>query len=298
MKCPQCFYFVFIACFLALFNAVFLPSIKAQDLPRSSPHGQTDQIVGLTKVKITYGRPSVKGRTGKIWGKLVPYGTVWRTGANEATVLEFDDDVKLGGKALKAGKYALLTVPQKKGEWLVVLNKDTALWGVENYDATKNEFTAAALVAPNTFTETMTFEIGDLQPNSAVIIMRWESLALRIPLEVNTVLKAQKNIAKAIENAKPEDWQTYVRSANYYKDNKLDPDLALQWIEQAIVIKPEHFYPYWIKAELLALKKDFSAAVANANKALESGIKAEGEKFAYKDAINKLITDWQTKLKN
>ncbi|TAF32287.1 MAG: DUF2911 domain-containing protein [Cytophagales bacterium] len=275
----------------------FCNPVLGQDLPRSSPGGQTEQIVGLTKVKITYGRPSVKGRTGQIWGKLVPYGSVWRTGANEATVIEFEDDVKLGNKNLKAGKYALLTVPQKKGEWLVILNKDTALWGVDNYDATKNEFTASAQVAKNTFTETMTFEIGDLLPNSAVLIMRWENLALRIPIEVYTVQKAQKNILKAVDNAQKGDWQVFARSANYYKDNKLDTEQALQWIEQAIVIKPEHFYPYWVKAELLAQKKDYVGAVANANKALEIGIKAEGAKFTYKEAINKQIMDWNTNIK-
>ncbi|MBK6371463.1 MAG: DUF2911 domain-containing protein [Flavobacteriales bacterium] len=145
--------------------------VSAQDLPQPSPSGEVEQVVGLTKVEVEYSRPSVKGRV--IFGELVKYDELWRTGANLNTTIEFSSEVKFGDQDLKPGKYSLFTVPGKT-TWVVKLNKNTELWGEGDF---KEEETVVALkveAQPTEFTETMTFEFANVVGDNADLVLRWE----------------------------------------------------------------------------------------------------------------------------
>ena len=148
------------------------PQLK---LPRASQKQVLTQTVGLTDVTITYSRPGVKGR--QIFGALVPYDQVWRTGANEATTISFSDDVTINGQALPKGTYSLHTIPGKD-EWTVVFNNTANQWGSFNYDATKDALRVKAKPQAAPFAEWMTFEIPQLAPDSATIQIHWEKLAV------------------------------------------------------------------------------------------------------------------------
>jgi hypothetical protein len=154
--------------FLTLANqAVAQDGAKKQASPKATATGK----IGDKSVEITYFQPSVKGR--KIWGELVPYGKVWRTGANNASVISFDKDVKVEGKALKAGKYALFTIPNEK-EWTVIFSSKTDQWGSYSYSDKEDVLRVAVKPGKSpAFTEAMTFAVKDKK-----VHLMWENLAV------------------------------------------------------------------------------------------------------------------------
>ncbi len=263
------------------------------ELPRKSSISTLKQEIGLTNFFVRYSRPSVKGRKGDIWGELVPYGKVWRAGANEATTIEFSSDVKINGKALKKGKYAIFVIPQKKGDWTFIFNTAVDSWGKEAYNEANDVLRVNATVEKSTFQETLAYDFDKILENEGTFILRWECKLARITIQVNTVEEAKKNIAVAIEKY-PEDWQVLVRSASYYKSEKMELRQALDWANQAIKLKNDHYLPYWVKSEILALENDYKGAVENAQKALEEGTDDVG--FIYAQTIQSQIDNWLLKV--
>ena len=168
------------------------------ELPRKSSISTLMQEIGLTEFFVRYSRPSVKGRKKHIWGELVPYGKVWRAGANEATTIEFSSDVKINGKPLKKGKYALFVIPQKKGDWTFIFNTAVDSWGKEAYDEANDVLRVNATVEKSTFQETLAYDFDKILENEGTFILRWECKLARITIQVNTVEEAKKNIAAAI----------------------------------------------------------------------------------------------------
>ncbi len=173
----------------ALFPVVVLTTLLAlpalaqrgMDKPRVSPNASVSQTIGVTEVTISYGRPGVKGRT--IWGELVPYGEVWRTGANEATTISFSQDVTIEGEPLPAGTYALFTIP-KEGEWTIVFNKTAQQWGAFNYEAKQDALRVKVKPQPTSPQEWMSFSFEELTANGATVVLRWEKLA--VPFKIQT----------------------------------------------------------------------------------------------------------------
>ncbi|WP_051203223.1 DUF2911 domain-containing protein [Hugenholtzia roseola] len=283
--------FVVLIFLIAALPCLLLVETAAQELPRQSALAITKQKVGLTDITLTFGRPNVRGRKGKIWGKLIPYDQLWRAGANECTTIEASTDIIFGGKKLPAGRYSFFVVPRKKGTWTVILNTDTQLWGTEGYDNKKDTLRIEVKPEKTHFIETLVFFFDAISTDEASLILGWESKRIVIPIQVDTVKYALKNIEKAIEE-RPEDWQVYVRSADYLR--AYDPEKALEWANQAIRLHAEHFWAYWIKAEILALNRDYAAAVENAQKALFWGLKEAGEQFPYRQKIESQIEVWET----
>jgi len=285
-------------CALAgLFFGLAFPTF-AQDLPRSSPRQVIEQRIGLTEVTITYGRPGVKGRKGKLWGKLVPYDKLWRTGANEATVISFSDSVLVNGFGVPAGEYALFTIPHKKDDWTILLNKNPEQWGTEAYDPSLNflKFTAPAERAK--FTETLTFEYANIRDRKADILLRWEKKQVRFHIEVFTLEKAKRNILAATKNATENgEWEVLLRSADFYLRHRIDLAQARVWVEKAIEINPEHYWAHWLRAELLALEADYNGAIRAAKTSLLQGTQEEGESFQYKALLEGLIQKWEIQLR-
>jgi hypothetical protein len=167
---------------VVLTTLLALPALaqRGSDKPRVSPNASVAQTIGVTEVTISYGRPGVKGRT--IWGELVPYGEVWRTGANEATTISFSKDVTIEGERLPAGTYALFTIP-KENEWIVVFNKNAQQWGAFDYNASQDALRVKVKPQAADPQEWMSFSFEDLNPNAATVALRWEKLAVSFKIQ-------------------------------------------------------------------------------------------------------------------
>ena len=180
-----------------LVGFVAFSGLQAQDLkfPQVSPAATVTQTVGLTDITISYHRPGVKGRT--IWGDLVPYDKVWRTGANNATTIEFSHDVTVEGQPLKAGKYGLFTIPGKS-EWTVVFSKQADIWGTYNYKEDQDVLRVKVKAAAAPFCEWLNFKFAKLTEGSAVVVLHWEKLMVPFALKVDTGGIVSKNIERTM----------------------------------------------------------------------------------------------------
>jgi len=258
------------------------------ELPRPSPFAKVSQDVGLTQITVDYSSPAVKGR--KIWGALVPFDKMWRTGANRATKITFSKDVTFGDQPVPAGTYALFTIPAKSGEWTVILNKNsdqpgTATEYKQELDLVR--FKVHAKPAPQR--ERLAFIFADFTDDKASLDLEWEKLRVSMPIKVKTAEQALANIAKETGNA----WQIYSSSARYMLESKKDYDAGLKLVDQSLALKEEWFNT-WIKAQLLAAKGDVKAAYPLAQRAYELGQKA-GPGFFLEAEVKKALADWQRK---
>ncbi len=262
---------------LAAFALLAAPALLAQDAPQiqfpsASPPATLKQRVGLTDVEISYSRPSVKGR--KIFGELLPYGEIWRTGANQATQITFSTPVKLNGTALEAGTYELFSIPSAD-EWTVIVHKPMSQWGSYAYDA-KNDVTRLK-VKPVTLPspiETFTFQIGDLRDESATIYFAWERVRVPLKLEVDVKSVILPQIEKAMASNNPK--KPYFPAAMFYFEHNIDLNKALQWIDAALAADPNAFYIAYHKARLLAKMGNKEAAKAAAAQSKEIANKLGG----------------------
>lgn len=251
--------------------ALATPALAQLDLPRPSPKATVSQQVGLTDVSIAYCRPGVKGR--EIWGGLVPYGEVWRTGANEATTITFSSDVTVQGNPVAAGTYGLFTLPGKD-EWTVILNKGAKLWGA--YDYKKDEDVLRFAVKPQAapFVERMTFSFPNTTTDSTEVALNWEKLQVSFTVKVDVVGKVLGDARKAVAERKSDDWRTPIRAAAFCADNNVNLDEAIGWADTAIATNA-NYYGYFTKARLLALKGQKADALTLAKKAIEVGKAAD-----------------------
>lgn len=209
--------------------------------PQPSPAAKVEQKVGLTDVTLEYSRPGVKGRT--IFGDLVPFGKLWRTGANANTKITFSDDVMISGKELKAGSYAIYTKPTASA-WEVYFYNDTKNWGTpQKWDDAK---VAAKVTAKTTnlssSVESFTISVDNLKNDSAVITMTWDKTSVSVPFTVPTDKKTVASIEKVMAGASAGD---YFSAARYYLDGGKDINTAKIWIDKAIDMtkdKPKFWY--------------------------------------------------------
>lgn len=205
----------------------------AQQLPtpRPSPKASVMQQVGLTTVTINYNRPGVKGRA--IWGALVPYDKVWRTGANEATTIEFSDDVWISGSKLTKGLYSLHTIPSAT-EWTIIFNSVASQWGSYSYDAAKDALRVKVKPETGDHREWLTFEVPEMTTDTAKIAIRWEKIV--VPFTVDT--KSTERTMASFRGAMSPDWRVPYQAANFAFDNKgaaTDAEMNA-WIEQSLGI--------------------------------------------------------------
>ena len=281
--------------FAVLFVLCFAASAFAQiTVPRPSQSASVMQRVGVTDITITYSRPGVKGR--KIWGDplpgqekgeatldnqnerpkgapIVPWGHVWRTGANEATTFTVTDDVLINGQKLAAGIYSLHTNPTKD-EWTIVFNGTANQWGSFSYDEKKDVLrvkTKPQMATDNQEWLLYTFDpVGD---NSAQVNLRWEKLRVPFTVEVKDVkaLTVEK-LRSAVAAAKPDDWRTPLQAANYVFTNNIaaSNEEAMQWLDKSLKTK-ETFGNLYTKARVLAATGKAADAVATGEKALTIG---------------------------
>lgn len=254
--------------------------------PAPSPAASISQTVGLTDVEVEYSRPGVKGRT--IFGDLVPYGKIWRTGANQATKISFSDDVKLNGAELEAGTYALYTIPGEE-TWTVMVYSDLSIGGnVGAYDE-ENEvarFEVDAIDLPMSV-ESMMFLFDEVKDESAQLMLLWEETAIDMTIEtkVDETVMAQIEQTMAGPNA-----NDFYAAAVYYYNTDRDMDQALEWIQACIDNGGDRFWIHTWKARILGKKGDKAEAIATAEKA-----KAMAEEAGNADYVKintDLIAEW------
>jgi tetratricopeptide (TPR) repeat protein len=252
------------------------------EFPSPSPKAKLEQKVGLGTVTIDYSRPGLKNR--KMLGEQVPYGEVWRTGANASTKITFTEAVTLEGQAVPAGTYSVFTVPGATS-WKVMLN--TMLDGnVAKYDKANDvasfEVKPVALSAP---VETMTFDIADIRDDSANIVLSWGQVAVPMKLTLDTKTKVMSSIKT--EMAKPGERKAgeYANAAGFYYENGGDLNEALTWIDKALALQPDAFYWVHRKAQILAKlgRKDEARAEANRSMKMTEGNPAFQDEYTYKN---------------
>lgn len=214
-------------------------------VPAPSPTQTIKQDFGVSSVELIYSRPGIKGR--KIFGDLVPYGKVWRTGANSATRLKFNDDVMIGGQALKAGEYALYTVPNES-EWEIIINKGSANWGTD-YKQEDDLFRIKVKpVKMDETTETFTMQFAAVKPTGMELHIMWDKTAVAIPITTDV----DKKVMAQIDNLMNKDNRPYFNAAMYYLESGKDLNQAVTWFDKALEQNPQAYWVYHQKANALA----------------------------------------------
>ena len=269
-----------------LFSCLVLSSY-AQELPRPSPWGQTTQIVGVTEVAVEYYRPGVKDRT--IFGELVPYGELWRFGANGSTKFTTADELTFGENKLAAGTYAVFAIPNENGTWEIIFNTDIEQAGTADYTANKDVFRLKAKAQVNAFTETFTLTFDAVKTNSAHFVILWENLKVAFPFEVNTNEFAKRNIEEAI--SKGEDLgSVYSNAANFYYGTLSDNDEAMKLVDKSLAVKTDYRNAF-LKARILEKTGSKMDAIKWATKALDLAKAADAKGYA--NFITGTLADWK-----
>lgn len=266
-------------------------AIEAQvKTPQPSPKTTVQQVVGLTDVTLDYSRPSAKGRT--IFGDLVPFGKLWRTGANLNSMITFSDDVTIDGKVLTKGKYALFTVP-KADIWEVIFYKTTDNWGTpEEFKESDVALRANAKpILTDRRVETFTLSIGNIGNDSAELEIAWEKTFVAVKFEVPSKKAAMASIAKVLAGPTAGD---YFSAAQYYYQANIDHNKALEFINKAIgMVKPGEDAPFWhlrLKSLIQAKLGDKKGAIETAKLSLAGAQKEKNDDYVKMN--NDSIKEW------
>lgn len=262
---------------------------KEVDFPDASQHATVTQRIGLTDVSVDYSRPNVRGR--EIFGGLVPFDKVWRTGANAATRIKFSDAVKLGGKDVAAGEYAFFTIPGKD-EWTVILSKNVKTWGA--YDYKQDTDALRVMVKPSTLpapVESFTIAFDDLKSDGATIVLKWNKIRVPVELTTNTNEKVNQQIEAALKDPSALKPRFYFQAASFKFDQGQDLEQAAKWVDLAIEkSQPAPYFMYQRKAQIEAKLGNKDKARAAAEKSIEL-LKAEKEPDESAIRSSQLIID-------
>lgn len=258
--------------------------------PQPSPKAMVSQVVGMTDVAIDYSRPSAKGRT--IFGDLVPFGKLWRTGANANSIVTFSDDVIIDGKALPKGKYALYTIP-KADMWDVIFYKDTDNWGnPENFDEAKVALkTTAKPQMLNIRQETFTIAMNNLDNNFGHLEISWEKTLVAVKVEVPTEKTALASIDKALNGPSAAD---YYAAGTYYFQSNGDMKKALEYVDKALAMNDaKTFWQLRQKSLIQAKLGDKKGAIETAKLSLAAAETAKNNDYVKMNRES--IAEWSKK---
>lgn len=262
------------------------PASAQISTPAPSPAASLTQTVGLTEVEISYSRPSVKGRT--IFGELVPYDKIWRTGANGATTISFSDDVVLGGAELTAGTYALYTKPGKE-MWTVMVYSDLSMGGnVAAYDEANEvaRFEVKPSILPFPV-ESMMFAIDDITSESATIMLIWEKTSVAMDLEVSVDENVMAQIEQVMAGPSANDYRA---AAVYYYNTDREMDKALEWINKCIEMGGDRYWIHTDRARILGKMGKKTEAIAASKKAM--AMAQEAGNMDYVKINEGLLAEW------
>jgi hypothetical protein len=255
-----------------IISAILLLSTQAFtqiNVPKASPLAKTEQKVGLTDITIQYSRPGKKDRD--VFGDVVPFGEIWRLGANENTKITSSDALIFGKDTLKAGTYAIYAKPNND-KWEIFFYTETTNWGTpENWDDKKVALkTIAQVLLSNDVIENFTISLDNLQSAGATIQFAWDKTRVNVPFTLNTKDKVLSNIKKTMDGPTAND---YHQASNYYFQEKLDLKQALIWSTKAVEMRPEAYWTLRLKAQIQAANGDYKGAIESAKKSIEAAEK-------------------------
>jgi hypothetical protein len=253
-----------------------------------SPAASVSQDLGVSNVRIDYHRPAVKGR--KIWGGLVPYGQVWRAGANEATAISFSDPVRIDGKDLPAGTYAFFAIPGKD-EWTLIFNREARQWGAFNYHAGQDALRIQVKPAVRPAQEYLGYTIQVTAPERLRVELAWENLAVGFDLAMEVQASYWAYLTRTLAGAGPDEWQPLNQAAGYCLASGTHLDRAMDWVDQSLRIK-EGFKNLELKARLLQRSGRTPEAIPFLDRALEQAAAAKAAP-SYLAELEQLHKDWE-----
>ena len=262
--------------------------------PRVSPASAIEQMVGLTEIEVEYSRPSKRGRD--IFGNVVPFGKIWRTGADNCTTISFSTDVVINSQTIKSGKYSIFSIPNKE-TWEVILYSETDLWGVpKDFDKNKVVFKSSFKLNKsgiNSTLETFTIAFDNITNNDANMTFSWDDVSVSVNINVPTKKIVSDNIKEVMSGSpSPSD---YYSAAVYYKQENMNLDTALKWINKAIdLFENPRFYQLRQQSLIMAANKKYSDAIVVAKESLKLSIEADNKDYV---KMNKeSISEWSNKL--
>ncbi len=299
--------------FCCLCVQTLVAQYKVQILPRLSPDKKVYQKIGYTESEITYGSPKVKGR--KVWGGLVPYDELWRSGANEATTIRFSDEVEIENKLLPAGKYALFMIPRKNDKWTIVFNKVSDQWGAYSYDPNEDQLRIEVLPRTSTrFYEELTYQFEQINFHFARIVFNWESIELSFEIETefeeNLKRLTEQEISESPENI---HWVIYLQAAEFLVSENRNSDQYFKWLNKSEELSRQvdetswnhQYYPiqfikghlYWTIANAYANEKDYRSSLKYID--MLKDIKGEVTFYNWEneaEGIDQKVKEWQSML--
>ena len=254
-------------------GAIVMTEAQQLRTPQPSTTQTVKQDFGLGGIELSYSRPNMKGR--KIFGDLVPFDKVWRTGANSATTLTFSDDVIIGGTKVPAGKYGLLTIPSAN-EWTIIITKQTDVTSPAAYkqDMDVVRVKAKPMALPWSF-ETFGMSFENIKDNSLELMMAWDKTVVSLPITTDV----EGKVMKQIETIMTKDNRPYFAAAAYYADNGKDLNQAVAWFDKAIEQNPQAFWIYYQKAKALAKQGKKAEAMAVSAKSMELAKAAKNDDY-------------------
>ncbi len=253
--------------------SIFMAEAQQLKTPQPSTPQTIKQDFGLGSIELSYSRPNMKGR--KIFGDLVPFDKVWRTGANNATTLTFTDEVMIGGTKIPAGKYGLLSIPSAN-EWTLIITKQTDVTSPAAYKQ-ESDVVRVTVKAIKTewITETFTMSFDNVKDNSCDLVLFWDKTFISMPITADVDSK----VMKQIDNLMNKDSRPYYSAAAYYADNGKDLNQAVAWFDKAIEQNPKAFWVYYQKAKALAKLGKKSEAMAVSMKSMELAKEAKNDDY-------------------
>jgi tetratricopeptide (TPR) repeat protein len=266
---------VVLACFAV--PAELPAQVPTLVLPKASQRAAVTQTIGLTEIGITYDRPLVNGR--EVWGKLVPYDSVWRAGANENTVIAFSSPVRVGGRELPAGRYGVHMIPTA-AEWTVILSRQADAWGSFSYDPKEDavRLTAVPVAAP--FQEALGYTLDDPKAGSVVATLHWEKLAVPFTVEVDPRQVVADSLRQQLRGLGRFFWQPWVQAAAWSAANDTNLEEGAEWAQRSIAIN-ENFTNLRVKATLLEKLGDATNAAELRRRAFELAAEADINAYGY-----------------
>jgi hypothetical protein len=265
-------------------------------LPRPSQHATVTQRIALTDITISYHRPLVNGR--KVWGAMVPYGQVWRAGANENTTIEFSDPVRIEGQPLAKGIYGLHMLPTSDA-WTIIFSKNSTSWGSFTYDEKEDALRVTVKPAASEMHESLTYDFDDVKPDSAAVTLRWEKLA--VPFHVAEDKEATlSNIRNQLRSLPQYNWAGWNDAADWCLNNKTNLETALKWTGNSIMLE-DRFENEMTKSQLLKELKLDSESTVSQKRAVDlgsafqlyqwaRGLQAQGQKTEALDYFRAVVT--------
>lgn len=276
-------------------------SINAQqlNLPRKSPKASISYTIGFTEITIIYSAPAVEGR--KVWGDLLPFGEIWRAGANETTSIEFNNDVQIEGQPIPKGKYAFFLIPSPCGsESTAIFNKDWDQWGAYGYDESLDVLRVKVRsICGQPPVERLEYSISNQGFDHGIIRLAWDDAEVQINVQTDAIQQSLAKIEDALIHGEADQkWAIYAQGADFLLSAGGDLDKALEWINESVTLKADQSWNWWIKAQVQAKQGDIKGAIASGEQAQTVGMANEGDRFynAMRATMDKVISDWKNQM--